>query len=132
MKYQYQNAEKTMILIDHGKNHSELIEPGSKGWDDANAGYVAPFAPPSAQDLLADERAWMVCSRLQARLAIGPDTCAALDEMADDLKTPWALRQTLLYAPEWRRNHQSMDELGWALGYDHARIDDMFRLAMTL
>ena len=132
MKYQYQNAEKTMILIDHGNNHSELIEPGSKGWGDANAGYVAPFVPPSAQDLLADERAGMVCSRLQARVAIGPDTCAAIDAMAADLQTPWALRQTLLYAQEWRRNHQSMDELGWALGYDPAQIDDMFRLAMTL
>ena len=95
-------------------------------------GKIDQFVPPSAQDLLADERAGMVCSRLQARVAVGPDTCAALDAMAADLQTPWALRQTLLYAQEWQRNHRSMDELGWALGYDPAQIDDMFRLAMTL
>lgn len=135
-RLEYINAECTMIAAHRGDKSVVLIEPITADlWAMAiggELGKINPFVPPSAQDLLADERAGMVCSRLQARIAIGPDTCAALDAMAADLQTPWALRQTLLYAQEWQRNHQSMDELGWALGYDPAQIDDMFRLAMTL
>lgn len=73
-----------------------------------------------------------IVTRLQARLALGPDTCAALDAMADDPDTPWAMRQTLAYAQQWQRTHPSMDEIGWALGYDADQIDALFQMAATL
>lgn len=88
--------------------------------------------PPTADEAIAAWRATMKCSRLQARLALGPDTCAELDAMAIDPATPWAMRQTLLYAQTWQRLHPSMDEIGWALGYDAYQIDALFLLASTL
>ena len=90
------------------------------------------IAPVGSPLLLAASRATMECSRLQARLALGPETCAELDAMAADPATPWAMRQTLLYAQTWQRLHPSMDEIGWALGYDAYQIDALFMLASTL
>lgn len=89
-------------------------------------------APVGSPLLIAAARKMMTCSRLQARLALGPDTCAALDVMADDPDTPWAMRQTLAYAQQWQRTHPSMDEIGWALGYDADQIDALFQMAATL
>jgi len=33
---------------------------------------------------------------------------------------------------EWRRTSQTMDELGYLLGYTPEQMDDMFRVAMTV
>ena len=88
--------------------------------------------PVVVETTIAQQRQSMTCSRLQARLAIGPDTCAALDAMATDPNLPWAIRQTLAYAQDWQRTHPGMDEIGWALGYDADQIDALFRMAMTL
>jgi len=82
--------------------------------------------------LLAAERATMVCSRLQGRLVLGEATCNALDAIAADGLTPWAMRQTINNAIEWRRTSQAMTELGYLLGYTDAQMDDLFRLAMTV
>jgi hypothetical protein len=82
--------------------------------------------------LLAAERATMVCSRLQGRLVLGEATCTALDAIANDDLTPWAMRQTINNAIEWRRTSQAMTELGYLLGYTDAQMDDLFRLAMTV
>ena len=87
---------------------------------------------PDPADLLATERAAMVCSRLQGRLVLGEATCDALDAMADDPETPWAMRQTIQNAIEWRRTSQAMTELGYLLGYTDEQMDDLFRLAMTV
>lgn len=85
---------------------------------------------PAAQ--LAAERAGMVCSRLQGRLVLGEATCAAIDAMAGDENTPWAMRQTILNAIEWRRTSQAMTELGYLLGYSDTQMDELFRVAMTV
>ena len=95
-------------------------------------GETDPTAEEIAAAELDAERAAMICSRLQARLALGAVTCAALDAMADDAETPWALAQTLKYAQTWHRLHETMDEIGWALDYTAEEIDALFRVAMTL
>jgi len=95
------------------------------------AAYVAP-PPPDTAEALAAERAAMYCSRLQGRLVLGEATCDALDAIAADTATPWAMRQTINNAIEWRRTSQAMTELGYLLGYTDAQMDDLFRLAMTV
>lgn len=96
--------------------------------------WIDPDAPPppvvdrSAQRL-AEERAGMVVTRLQGRLTLGPATCAALDQIAADEMTPWAMRETIKHATEWRRTSQAMDELGYVLGYAPGQMDALFRAA---
>ena len=93
---------------------------------------IIKIKQPDPAETLATERAAMVCSRLQGRLVLGEATCDALDAMADDPETPWAMRQTIQNAIEWRRTSQAMTELGYLLGYTDEQMDDLFRLAMTV
>jgi len=95
------------------------------------AAYVAP-PPPDTAEALAAERAAMYCSRLQGRLVLGEATCDALDAIAANTATPWAMRQTINNAIEWQRTSQAMTELGYLLGYTDAQMDDLFRLAMAV
>ena len=81
---------------------------------------------------VTDERARMVCSRLQGRLVLGEATCETIDAIAADPETPWAMRQAIINAIEWRRNSQTMTELGYLLGYTDSQMDDLFRQAMTV
>jgi len=85
----------------------------------------------AAADLI-EERAGMTVSRVQGRLALGPATCEALDAIASDPETLWAMRQTITHATEWRRTSQAMDELGYLLEYTPEQIDALFRAAMEL
>jgi len=87
---------------------------------------------PDPAAALAAERAGMVCSRLQGRLVLGEATCAKIDALADDPKTPWAMRQTILNAIQWERTSQSMTELAYLLGYTDEQMDELFRIAMTV
>ena len=81
---------------------------------------------------LAKERKGMVVSRLQGRLTLGPQTVSALDALAADPNTPWAMRETINNAAEWRRTSQAMDELAYALGFSESQMDDLFRVAMQV
>lgn len=89
-------------------------------------------ADPSPEEQLATWRAAAKCSRLQGRLTLGPTVCAALDQMAADPATPWAMRETITGATEWRRSSQTIDELGYLLGYDAAQMDALFAAAMQI
>jgi hypothetical protein len=79
---------------------------------------------------IIEERKRMICSRLQGRLVLGEAICDALDYMASDPNTPWAMRQTIANAIEWRRTSQAMTELGYLLGYTDEQMDELFRQAM--
>jgi len=93
---------------------------------------IIKIKPVDHAQLLTTERATMACSRLQGRLVLGESTCDALDAIANDDLTPWAMRQTIQNAIEWRRTSQAMTELGYLLGYDDAQMDDLFRIAMAV
>tara|TARA_R110000824_G_scaffold401040_1_gene610477 strand:+ start:1421 stop:1837 length:417 start_codon:yes stop_codon:yes gene_type:complete len=116
------------VPADAGNRHyaemMELVEAGELT--------IAPYVPPTDAELLVAQRMAMVCSPLQGRLALGEATCAAVDAMAADPDTMWAMKQTINSAIQWSRTSQSMDELGFLLGYTDAQMDDLFRLAMTI
>jgi hypothetical protein len=77
-------------------------------------------------------RASMVCSRLQGRLVLGPQVCAALDAVASDPATPWAMAETIRNAVTWHRTSQAIDELGYLLGYSAEAMDDLFDAARAV
>jgi hypothetical protein len=91
-----------------------------------------PPVEPTPEEILLGERSRMVCSRLQGRLVLGEATCKELDAMADDPNTPWAMRQAISNAIEWRRTSQTMTELGYLLGYTDEQMDNLFRKAMVV
>ncbi len=128
------NVIEISDVLDHQPDWvRDLPDPGDAGpgwtWDGET------FTPPPEPDpamTLAAERAGMTCSCLQGRLVLGEATCTAIDAMAADTATPWAMRQTILNAIEWRRTSQAMTELGYLLGFTDVQMDDLFRLAMTV
>tara|TARA_R110000737_G_scaffold64473_7_gene92226 strand:- start:7211 stop:7627 length:417 start_codon:yes stop_codon:yes gene_type:complete len=93
---------------------------------------ITAYAPPTPAELMVEKRKTMVCSPLQGRLALGEATCNAIDSMSSDPTTPWAMKQTINSAIQWSRTSQSIDELGYLLGYTPAQMDDLFTLAMTI
>ena len=133
------NATQTIVnailvdpdnLPDVGDGYSLSETGGNIGDVLVDGEWVAPQPDPA--EALAAERDKMVCSRLQGRLVLGEATCNALDAMAADDATPWAMRQTIQNAIEWSRTSQAMTELGYLLGYSDTEMDDLFRLAMTV
>ena len=84
------------------------------------------------KEQLAYERSMMVASRLQGRLTLGEAVCVKLDAIAADPATPWAMRQTILNAIEWRRTSQAMTELAYLLEFTPEKMDELFRLAMQV
>lgn len=74
----------------------------------------------------------MKCSRLQGRITLGEATCSALDTMAADPNTPWAMREAIKNAGEWQRTSPTMDELGWLLGYTPEQMDTLFEQAVSV
>jgi hypothetical protein len=72
------------------------------------------------------------CTRLQGRLALGPERCAIIDAIAADPNTPWAMAEAIRSAVTWSRNDQQIDELAWLLGLSDQDVDDLFALAITL
>lgn len=128
------NVIEVSDIIDHQPDWArELPDAGNAGpgwtWDGET--FAAPPEPDPVLTLAA-ERAVMICSRLQGRLVLGEATCAAIDALAIDPATPWAMRQTIINAIEWRRTSQAMTELGYLLGYTDTQMDDLFRIAMTV
>ena len=94
-----------------------------------------PAPAPTPEEIAAAleaERADMVCSRAQGKLAIGPEVWAQVVAMADDPETPWGLKVAIFDTYEWRRLDPNMDVLIWAMQLTPDEADDLFRLAMTL
>jgi len=87
---------------------------------------------PDPAELLAQERASMVCTRQQGKLALGPTVWASVLALASEPDTPWGLKVAIEDTVEWRRTNEDMQALVWAIGLTEEQADDLFRLAMTL
>lgn len=95
-------------------------------------GVTAGNEPVQPVPTIADERASMECSPLQGKLALGEQRWSIVEDVLADPNTPWAMKQTITSASQWRRLSQSMDEFRWVLNMTDEEVDDMFRLAMTI
>lgn len=83
-------------------------------------------------DELLAERGVMQVERLTGRLVLGEAVCGQLDLVAKDPNTPFAMRETIAGAMIWHRTSQSMDELGYLLGFTEAQKDGLFRAGMAM
>ena len=83
-------------------------------------------AEAAAAAALAQMRAGLTCTRLQGRLTLGEAVCAQIDALAADPATPWPMREAISHAGLWVRASQTMDELGYLLGYTDAQMDALF------
>ena len=93
---------------------------------------IIKIKQPTQEELLSQERANMVCTRRQGKLALGPTVWASVLTLVDDPDTPWGLRVAIEDAVEWRRTDEDMQALILAMGLTEEQADDLFRLAMTL
>jgi hypothetical protein len=117
MRSHWANPEKTAVIITRN---------GISGYYDAGPEYIA------AVNYGPDAMPVMQCTRLQGRLALGPERCAIIDAVAADPSTPWAMAEAIRSAVTWSRDDQQIDELAWLLGLSPAQVDDLFALAITL
>jgi hypothetical protein len=108
------------IVLDGG----EVFNPGA--WHIVKE-QILPLPP----DIEA-KRALMKCSRLQGRLVLGPVVCAQIDAIAIDPATPWAMKETIINAIEWSRLSETMDTLGWLMGFTPEQMDALFEAAMQV
>lgn len=92
--------------------------------------YERPEVDPA--EALAAERAGMVCSPLQGRLALGEAEWSRVEAMLADPEAPWAMRQVITSASVWQRLSPMIDELAWLMGYDDEQVDGLFRVAMQI
>jgi hypothetical protein len=88
--------------------------------------------PPNPEEILAAERARMIASRRQIRLALGEEACNAMDAVADDPAYPWAMRDQIKSAHEWHRTAAEIDEFAWLMGLTPEQVDALFVQAMAL
>lgn len=80
---------------------------------------------------LAEERAEMACTPLQAMLALGEARWAMVE--AALAARPWEVRARFKAAETWRRTNPVVIEMGaQALGLTDSDLDNLFRLAMGL
>ena len=131
MSYPMWNEPKTGILVDRGNDVIAFIESGPEFdalKDTAHDWHEIPDQSPSVEE----QRASMVCSRAQGKLAIGPEIWGQVVALAEDPETPWGLKVAIYDTYEWRRLDPNMDALIWAMDLTQEEADDLFRLAMTL
>ena len=108
-----------------------LVLDGGEAFDPALWQVIEGQVLPKPADQ-SDARAKMLCSRLQGRLVLGPVVCAQIDAMAADPATPWAMRETIQNAIEWSRTSETMDTLGWLMGFSAEQMDALFEAAMQV
>ena len=100
-------------------------------WVDDPGAEARAFAVMYPAQALAQEREGMVCTRLQAMLALGEARWGAVT--AALAAQPWDVRARFNDATEWRRLNPLVIMLGGqVLGLTEAQLDDLFRLAVTL
>ena len=104
------------------------LKPGADHqWD----GTEWVHTPPDPAEILAAERARMVCSRFQARAALHAaglldQVQAAVDQADPFVRLAWA------DAVEFRRTSPTVLALAQTLGLSDAQVDEVFRAAMRI
>lgn len=92
--------------------------------------YVEPVIDPAA--VLAEDRAGMVCTAMQGKLALGPDRWAIVEAYRDDPATTWAERTIIDSAGQWVRTSENIAFFAYLLSLSDAEVDNLFRLAQGI
>ena len=131
--YQWLDAGNTILQVETSPNTYRIVEAGNPDWPtlsqrDDIAPYVSP-PEPTPEEILAAERAAMICTPAQMRLALHRmGLLAQVQAIADsdaEASIVWE------YATQIMRNDPFIDVLG-VDAFTPDQIDDIFREAMKL
>lgn len=132
--FRWMNAENTILQVHVSENHFRIVEPDAHDWLTlSQRPDIVAYTPPpplSAEQVLDAERARMVCSPAQMRLALHRmgllKTVQAIASADAEASIVWE------YATQIVRRSPFIDALGGANGFTPAQIDDIFRQAMQV
>ena len=92
---------------------------------------VTEVIEPTPAELLAAERATMVCTPLQGILALGEVEWGKVIAYRDTYAT-WSQKVIIDSALDWRRNSQNIAFFQYLLEYTDTQVDTLFRTAMSI
>ena len=129
MQLKWMNAENTILQVQIGANHYRIVEPTSDDWAKYSTMQgIEAYTPPSADMLLEEERASMICTPAQMRLALHRmGLLAQVQAIADsdpEASIVWE------YATSIVRTSPLIEALG--ADFTPEEIDDIFRAAMAV
>lgn len=133
-------TETTWRVVARNEDGAEVVHTVAMRPDNSTAeaamaiiaAMSAPELPPTAEALLAAERAGMSCSRMQGVLALGPVIWAQVLAYRDLPQTTWAERIIIDDAALWHRNSQNIAFLGYLCGLTPEQMDALFRSAVMI
>ena len=131
------DAGNTILQVEIAPNTYRIVEPGNPDWPAlSQRDDIAPYIPPTPEEILAAERAAMICTPAQMRLAL--DDMDASDDatktMLDVVEGIVAQDRKASIVWEYATQIVRTSPLIEALGTDFTpeQIDDIFRAAMQV
>jgi len=129
MQLKWMNADKTALFVDGIDGPSLALDPDSARWSEfASQSNIAPYVAPTPEEILAAERAAMICTPAQMRLALHRmDSLAQVQAIADgdpEASIVWE------YATQIVRTSPLIEALSG--DFTPEQIDDIFRAAMAV
>jgi hypothetical protein len=131
MQLKWMNAGRTIIQMQTGPNSWRVVEPESPDWAAVSQRPdIEAYQPLTSEEILVQERARMVCSPAQMRIALHRAgllaTVQAIADADPEASIVWE------YATQVVRQSPLIDALGKPNGFTAEQIDDLFRDAMAV
>ena len=128
MRLKWMDAENTVLSVAK-ENLTVVMEPGHPDWPTySTRPDIAAYVPPAPEDALAEERAAMICTPAQMRLALHRmgllSQVQAIADADPEASIVWE------YATKIVRNSPLIEALG--TDFTPEEIDDIFRTAMAI
>ena len=128
MRLKWMDAENTVLSVAK-ENLTVVMEPGHPDWPTySTRPDIAPYIPPTPEEILADERASMRCTPAQMRLALHRmDLLQQVQAIADgdpEASIVWE------YATQIVRTSPLIEALSG--DFTPEQIDEIFRAAMAV
>jgi len=132
--------------LEDGSNHQVTWKDGTvstvppnhrfmqnvREWVDAG-NTIEAYVPPTADELLQQERQSMQVSRFQARAALSQaGMLADVQTYMDDVNTPEIERLAWQDAQSFKRLSPTIVNVGTSLGLTDIQMDELFRTAATI
>lgn len=127
MRYEYRNAQRTIIAAIGEDGHIVIVEPGHRLWPEALAAGPVPWVPPEPEPDPVPE----TVSRFQARAALLDAGLLGAVEVALADAGPLA-QLAWAEAVEFRRTSPTIAALSAAIGLTDEQVDSLFRAAAQI
>ena len=123
------DEDNTILQVETAPNTYRIVEAGNPDWPTlSQRDDIAPYVPPTPEEILAAERSAMICTPAQMRLALHRmDLLTQVQGIADadpEASIVWE------YATQIVRTSPLIEALG--TDFTPEEIDDIFRVAMAV